>query len=196
MAKQNNKARTNSLRIIGGVWRGRKLTFPEVEGLRPTSDRTRETIFNWLQPSMGGSRCLDLFAGSGALGFEAASRGAAEVVLIENNQQAFLQLKQNADTLKASNCVIKNSSANQAIIESTIPFDIVFIDPPYQADLWTDTAENLVSQGILSQGALIYLEYPAKQDMSILPTSWHLLKEKKAGDVKYCLFEFHAGEQD
>ena len=196
MAKQNNKARTNSLRIIGGVWRGRKLTFPEVEGLRPTSDRTRETVFNWLQPSMGGSRCLDLFAGSGALGFEAASRGAAEVVLIENNQQAFLQLKQNADTLKASNCVIKNSSANQAIIESTIPFDIVFIDPPYQADLWTDTAENLVSQGILSQGALIYLEYPAKQDMPILPTSWLLLKEKKAGDVKYCLFEFHAGEQD
>jgi 16S rRNA (guanine966-N2)-methyltransferase len=196
VAKQNNQARTSTLRIIGGVWRGRKLTFPEVEGLRPTSDRTRETVFNWLQPHLGGSRCLDLFAGSGALGFEAASRGAVEVVLIENNQQAFFQLKQNADMLKATNCNIKHSSASQASSELTTPFDVVFIDPPYQADLWTATANSLVTHGLLSSGALIYLEYPAKQNMPSLPPSWHLLKEKKAGDVKYCLFEFQGGEDN
>ncbi|SFJ87597.1 16S rRNA (guanine(966)-N(2))-methyltransferase RsmD [Methylophaga sulfidovorans] len=196
MAKQNNKARTGALRIIGGIWRGRKLAFPEVEGLRPTSDRTRETVFNWLQPYIGGSRCLDLFAGSGALGFEAASRGAAEVVLIENNRQAFMQLKQNAEVLQTPNCHIENKSAEHAIGALNKTFDIVFIDPPYQADLWTKTASDLLSHNLLSDGAMIYLEYPAKQDRPDLPSAWYLLKEKKAGDVKYCLFEFHAGEDD
>lgn len=195
MAKQNNKAR-GALRIIGGIWRGRKLAFPEVEGLRPTSDRTRETVFNWLQPYIGGSRCLDLFAGSGALGFEAASRGATEVVLIENNRQAFLQLKQNAEVLQASNCHIENKAAEHAMGVLNKTFDIVFIDPPYQADLWTKTASDLLSHNLLSDGAMIYLEYPAKQDRPDLPSAWYLLKEKKAGDVKYCLFEFHAGEDD
>jgi len=196
VAKQNNKARTGAgtLRIIGGIWRGRKLGFPEVEGLRPTSDRTRETVFNWLQPHIGASRCLDLFAGSGALGFEAASRGAAEVVLVENDRQAFLKLKQNAEALQAANCHIENTSAEQAIGVLDKSFDIVFVDPPYQADLWTKTAFALLSHKLLNDGAMIYLEYPAKHDLPDLPSAWYLLKEKKAGDVKYCLFEFHAGE--
>ncbi len=196
MAKQNNKTRLGALRLIGGIWRGRKLTFPEVDGLRPTSDRTRETVFNWLQPYIGDSRCLDLFAGSGALGFEAASRGAAEVTLVENNQQAFLQLKQHAEILQTSNCFIKNTTAVHVISELKRKVDIVFIDPPYQLNLWTSTANDLVAYDVLNDGALIYLEYPAKQDMPELPATWHLLKEKKAGDVKYCLFEFHAGEDD
>lgn len=196
MAKQNKANKAGNLRIIGGIWRGRKLGFPDVEGLRPTGDRVRETVFNWLQPMLGDSRCLDLFAGSGALGLEAASRGASEVILVETDRSAYQLLQTNLDILKASQCQLFQGRAEQFLASQQQPFDVIFIDPPFQAGLWTDIAYQLTDKGLLNDGAKIYLEYPRRQDMPDLPSSWQLLKEKKAGDVKYCLFEFEAGASE
>lgn len=188
--------KTNSadgrLRIIGGSWRGRKLNFPEVDGLRPTADRTRETLFNWLQAVLGGASCLDLFAGSGALGFEAASRGAGKVVLVENNRQAAQQLAENRDLLSATQCEVVNTTAETFLTKPATPFDIIFIDPPFDADLWTRCASLLTEQGWLAPQARIYLECPRRVDIPDLPKSWTLTREKTAGAVRYCLFTFEA----
>lgn len=196
MAKQNKTIKAGNLRIIGGIWRGRKLGFPDVEGLRPTGDRVRETVFNWLQPVLGDSRCLDLFAGSGALGLEAASRGASEVVLVETDRSAYQLLQSNLASLNASQCQLFHGRAEQFLMSQNQAFDVVFIDPPYQSNVWTEIAQLLTAKNLLNDGARIYLEYPRRQDMPDLPSSWHLLKEKKAGDVKYCLFEFEAGASE
>jgi 16S rRNA (guanine966-N2)-methyltransferase len=165
----------------------------DVEGLRPTGDRVRETLFNWLQPYLPGSRCLDCFAGSGALGLEAASRGAEYVTMVEANSKAARQLKAHCDTLQAQNCHVLTQPAEQALAELTTPFDIVFLDPPFQADLWTTTAEQLVSSTLLEEGALIYVEYPRRMAMPQLPEQWQQLKEKQAGEVNYALFQYSAG---
>lgn len=169
------------------------MSFPDVEGLRPTGDRVRETVFNWLQPVLGGSRCLDAFAGSGALGFEAASRGAREVVMIEADRQAFSALKQNKTLLSAEQCTLFEGRIESFLHNQQTPFDVVFLDPPYQADLWSVTAERLTEGGLLNEGARIYVEYPRRQAQPDLPSSWQCLKEKQAGDVKYALFEFRGG---
>lgn len=183
-----NKA-TNKLRIIGGRWGGRKLAFPDVDGLRPTPDRVRETLFNWLQAKLGGAHCLDLFAGSGALGFEAASRGAESVTLVENNIKAVQHLKDNIQLLTADACIVENITAQQFIANNAKQYDIVFLDPPYQADLWGEIATQLVNNAVLVDNALIYIECPSKQDLPDLPKQWQLIKDKKAGDVRYCLFQ-------
>lgn len=195
MAKQKqNKA--GSLRIIAGNWRGRQLTFPDVEGLRPTGDRVRETLFNWLQPVLGFSRCLDCFAGSGALGFEAASRGAASVVMVEADRLAFNTLKENQASLQAEQCELIQDRVESYLDSSNTKFDVVFLDPPYQLDLWSPVAAMLTEKDLLNAGARIYLEYPKRQPQPVLPQSWHCLREKQAGDVKYALFEFQAGTAD
>jgi len=178
-----------SLRIIAGRWRGRKLNVPELDGLRPTSDRIRETVFNWLQPTLGEAHCLDLFAGSGALGFEAASRGAERVTLVELNAKAVQQLQYNSEQLAADNCQLVHQDAMLFLSTHQEQYDIVFIDPPYQADLWTPIAQQLVLQNSLSANALIYLEYPTDISRPMLPTQWQLMKEKRAGAVNYCLFK-------
>lgn len=187
---------SSQLRIIGGRWRGRKLTFPNVEGLRPTPDRVRETVFNWLQTDIGGARCLDLFAGSGALGFEAASRGAELVTLVESNTQAARQLKNNSQLLTSDQCQIINKTAQQFIASNSKQYDIVFIDPPYQADLWSEIAKQLVNKSVLVDNALIYIECPSKVDLPELPKQWQLIKDKKAGEVRYCLFANEVGESE
>ncbi|TPW17985.1 MAG: methyltransferase, partial [Halothiobacillaceae bacterium] len=120
----------NSLRIIGGTWRSRRLEFPTVEQLRPTPDRVRETLFNWLQHRIGGARCLDLFAGSGALGFEALSRGANEVVFVEIDPAAVQALRANAQRLQADNAQIIHEEALRYLAKPADPFDIIFLDPP------------------------------------------------------------------
>lgn len=193
MAK-NKINSSNQLRIIAGKWRGRKLTFPDAEGLRPTPDRVRETIFNWLQPHLGFSNCLDLFAGSGALGFEAASRGAQLSVLVEQNSQASKQLLANCDLLKSDQCRVVSSSAQQFLANNNQQFDIVFIDPPYQANLWTEIATKLEQAGTLADNAIIYLECPSKGDLPDLPSHWTIFKDKKAGEVRYCLFSNQKGD--
>lgn len=184
----------NKLRIIGGRWRGRKLTFADIEGLRPTPDRVRETVFNWLQTVIGDARCLDLFAGSGALGFEAASRGATSVVMVEKNGQVAKQLQSNCQLLASDNCQVENKTAAQFLAANSTQYDIVFIDPPYQADLWSEIASQLVAEDALADNAYIYLECPSKADLPVLPSQWQLLKDKKAANVRYCLFINKVGE--
>ena len=143
---------------------------------------------------VGGARCLDLFAGSGALGFEAASRGAECVTLVENNANAARHLKDNVQLLKTDVCTIENKTAQQFITSNSKRYDIVFIDPPYQAELWTEIANQLVNKAVLMDNALIYIECPSKGDLPALPKHWQLIKDKKAGEVRYCLFQNQAGE--
>ena len=176
------------LRIIAGSWRGRKLAVLDLEGLRPTPDRVRETVFNWLQPHLGQSRCLDLFAGTGALGLEAASRGAGHVSLVELNSKAAMQLRTHCQTLSAEQCEVHLQAATDFLNQHQQQYDIVFIDPPYQSDYWYEVAEQLIATGSLADDALIYLEYPRQLDKPLLPAQWQLIKEKKAGAVNYCLF--------
>ena len=176
------------LRIIAGSWRGRKLAVLDLEGLRPTPDRVRETVFNWLHPHLGQSRCLDLFAGTGALGLEAASRGAEHVSLVELNSKAAMQLGTHCQTLSAEQCEVHNQAASDFLNQNQQQYDIVFIDPPYQSDYWSEVAEQLIATGSLADDALIYLEYPTQLNKPVLPTQWQLIKEKKAGAVNYCLF--------
>mgnify|MGYP005853857583 CR=1 FL=1 len=145
---------------------------------------------------MGGSRCLDCFAGSGALGFEAASRGAHSVVMIEADRQAYQFLSNNADLLQADRCELVQERVEHYLRSAQTPFDVVFLDPPYQANSWSDIANMLTNRGLLSEGALIYLEYPRRETQPALPQSWHCVKEKHAGDVKYALFEFHSGASE
>ncbi len=158
--------------------------------MRPTPDRVRETVFNWLQPYLGFAHCLDLFAGSGALGFEAASRGATQVVLVEKNRIASRQLLQHCQTLQAQQCQVVTQQAQQFLAQINTRFDIVFLDPPYQARLWSPIAEQMMRHTILNEHALIYLEYPASQAQPVLPIHWQLKKEKRAGEVCYCLFQY------
>jgi 16S rRNA (guanine966-N2)-methyltransferase len=196
VARQNKQNKTGLLRIIGGSWRGRKLSFPDAEGLRPTGDRVRETLFNWLQPVLGGSRCLDCCAGSGALGFEAASRGAASVSMIEADRAAFNSLSESKALLNAEQVELFYGRVEDFLNSAKNPFDVVFLDPPYQLALWTTIAELLTAKALLNDGARIYLEYPRRQEQPELPTGWHCLREKQAGDVKYALFEFRSGSAD
>ncbi len=167
-----------------------------MEGLRPTGDRVRETLFNWLQPVLGGSRCLDCCAGSGALGFEAASRGAASVSMIEADRVAYNVLSDSKAQLKAEQIELFFGRVEDFLNTTKTPFGVVFLDPPYQLDLWTKIAFLLTDKALLNDGAWIYLEYPRRQEQPVLPPSWHCLREKQAGDVNYALFEFRSGSAD
>lgn len=189
----SQKGQQGQLRIIAGKWRGRKLAFPDIADLRPTPDRVRETIFNWLQPYIGGAACLDLFAGSGALGFEALSRGAEQVTLVESQAEAINQLSQNANNLSAEGVDIKHMNAQQYIKQCQKQFDVIFIDPPYQANLWSEITELLIENQVLAEQALIYLECPSHDAFPSLPDHFQILKDKKAGDVRYCLLTYQLG---
>jgi 16S rRNA (guanine966-N2)-methyltransferase len=178
----------NQLRIIGGQFRGRRLPFVEQPGLRPTPDRVRETLFNWLAPVICGARCLDAFAGSGALGFEARSRGSGEVVLLERAAPAAQQLLANAQTLGISNEMnIVQTDALQWLAGAGRPFDVVFLDPPYSAELLAPAIEKLANNGWLAAGARVYLETASSSDFPTLPTGWELIRDKTAGQVRYGL---------
>lgn len=181
----------NQLRIIGGLWRGRKLGFPDVDGLRPTGDRIRETLFNWLAPDIQGANCLDLFAGSGALGLEALSRGAASSLLVERDNRAAAQLKANLELLKAEGGKVLQMDALgylSAPAESPKPpFDVVFIDPPFQLSLWQVVIDLLEQQQLLSEGAAIYIE-SGLDDQYLVPANWRLHRDKTSGSVHYRLF--------
>lgn len=185
----------NQLRIIGGQWRGRRLSFPEVPGLRPTPDRVRETLFNWLAPLISGARCLDLFAGSGALGFEALSRGAAQVVLVDNQPEVIKQLKANLALLQAESAEVIRAKAMAYLNGPALPFDVVFLDPPYQTDWLPSCIERLEQGGWLTAHAWIYLEAPAKAGLPTLPKNWRVVRSKTAGEVGYHLVERMASQE-
>ena len=187
--KKSNK-RQHQLRIITGQWRGRKLTVCDAIGLRPTSDRIRETVFNWLTPKIIGAKCVDLFAGTGALGIEAASRGAAAVDLVEVNKSAVMQLNAHLATLDAKQCHCHHTTAQQWIVQCRQQYDIVFIDPPFQAALWAEVVSGLHQYQLLAQGAWIYIEQPNTAAIT-LPDKWQQYKQKKAGAVSYGLYQYH-----
>ncbi len=176
------------LRIIAGKWRSRKLTFPHQDKLRPTPDRIRETLFNWLQADLPGSCCLDLFAGSGALGFEAASRGAAEVVMIEHNRDAASALKQNIELLAADDVQLVIADALEWLKKNQRVFDIVFLDPPFKSGLLDKCCELLENGQSLAQNAKIYIEHALGDEDFDIPASWECLQNKSAGQVSYKLF--------
>lgn len=182
-------ARSNQVRIIAGQWRGRKLTFPDSAGLRPTADRIRETLFNWLMPVLPGASCLDLFAGSGALGFEAASRGAASVVLVERDAVVVSALRENRQRLSAQATQVIQQDARNYLAGPPRPFDVVFLDPPFaRAEQLQHAVEDLSHQDWLKRDARIYLETAAKAPPLSLPEGWRLLKQKQAGQVRYQLY--------
>jgi 16S rRNA (guanine966-N2)-methyltransferase len=196
MPRKNGKpvnrdaARTGSgllLRIIGGAWRGRRIHFPPVEAIRPTPDRVRETLFNWLQMDVAGSRCLDLYAGSGALGLEALSRGASRVVFVEVDAVAGRHLAQTLRDLQCDRGAVVTADAKRYLAGPCEPFDIVFLDPPYAERALADICSRIEQRGWLRPGGLAYLEEAAAAGPPDLPPGWTLLKSKRAGAVGYHL---------
>jgi 16S rRNA (guanine966-N2)-methyltransferase len=186
--KNGHRQSLSRVRIIGGRWRSRIIRFQEVNGLRPTGDRIRETLFNWLSADITGARCLDAFAGSGALGFEALSRGASEVVFVEKNTQAARQLETNKTSLEAENAVIVQDDLFRWLERGQQPFDIVFADPPFSAEILPLVVSSLTQANLLKPGTLVYLESLRSQTVS-LPPSWLERKSKEAGAVRYQLME-------
>lgn len=177
-----------SIRIISGKYRGRKLPVLDAEGLRPTTDRVKETVFNWLMPYIQDSICLDCFAGSGGLGFEALSRGAQKVTFVELHKTSAAQIQKNIQQINATNADVITSDALTFLSTTAHPFDLVFIDPPFHQDIINKTLSAL-EQGWLSEDALIYIERESEQSGLNIPTNWILLKEKKAGQVIYALYQ-------
>ncbi len=189
-------ARPGRLRIVAGKWRSRLLDIAAVPGLRPTSARIRETLFNWLSPRIHGARCLDLFAGTGALGFEALSRGAAAVVFVENSARAARTLRANIAALDARDATVQQADAlNWLASGEHAPFDIVFLDPPFAADILGELCRLLERHHLLADGALIYLEEDRSRPVAGLPDGWQLLKNKTAGNVRYMLAQRTARQE-
>jgi len=189
----------NVVRIIGGELRSRRLVFPASEGLRPTADRIRETLFNWLRDEVEGARCLDLFAGSGALGIEAASRGAAWVDLVEKDGAVCRALRGNLLTLGVDRAGLHRCAALDFLRRGDAehgPYHIVFLDPPYGDDCLGTVCRELQASGMLAPRASIYLEHSARLDPLALPAAWRERRQKKAGRVNYYLFVSgaHAGQ--
>ncbi len=178
--------RSNTLRIIGGRWRGRLIGFVDNEGLRPTADRVRETLFSWLQSELPGLRCLDLFAGSGALGFEAISRGASNVTMVEISQKVKSELEKNSKILDAEDCVeILRCSAIDYISSNHESYDVIFLDPPFDSDLLEQTIGALSSAPWLKSGALIYIESARSTDVETW--GWDSIREKTTSGTRYRL---------
>ncbi len=180
-------ARANELRIIGGHWRGRRLRFPPVRDLRPTPDRVRETVFNWLQGVLPGARCLDLFAGSGALGFEAVSRGALSAVLVDDDARVVAVLGENVRLLMAAHVRVVRAEALAYLKQPGRPMDVVFLDPPYRSRLLEPCARLLEENGWLAAGAHLYVEAAAMSGPPALPETWRLVRSRRAGQVGYHL---------
>lgn len=181
---------SNQLRIIGGEWRGRKLRFPDAPNLRPTPDRVRETIFNWLAPVIHGARCLDLFAGSGALGLEALSRGAAFTMFVDSHKKVTQALQEHLDLLNANDkAKAINIDSVKFLKTEAQPFDLIFLDPPYHLDFMQKVVPLLEENEWLADNAMLYLEIEKRQSLPELPGNWQQLKEKTAGEVNYFLFQ-------
>jgi len=184
------RTRPNTVRIIGGLWRSRILEFPDAEDLRPTPDRVRETLFNWLGRDLTGMACLDLFAGSGALGFEALSRGAASVVMIEKNPAALRALRDNARKLDATGVTVVRGDALEFVRSARSRFDVVFVDPPYR--LGMQVAALGLLRGLLAEGGRVYVESDAVFEP---PRGWAIFRRSRAGNVHFHLLAREADDQ-
>ncbi len=184
----SKSGKNNRVRIIGGDWRGRRLEVADVPGLRPTGDRARETLFNWLQPWVAAAECADLFAGTGALGFEAASRGAMSVLMIEKNPKAQAVLRQSIEQLQAEQVNLHAGGA-MSLIEEFKPnsFDLVFVDPPFDSNLGGLVLERLDKSGCVRRGGFIYVESPASLVLPA-PEGWSVWRDQQLGEVRMQLF--------
>jgi len=184
---------SNSLRVIAGKWRSRKLQFPDIEGLRPTADRVRETLFNWLQDRIPYARCLDLFAGSGACGIEALSRGARFVSFVDISSLATSSIKRNLTLLSASDYEVVCEDSLTWIAkhneESSPLYDVVFLDPPFASALLEKSIASLEQSKVLAADAYIYIESAQEVSNAGMPQSWQMLKSKKAGMVHFYLYQ-------
>jgi 16S rRNA (guanine966-N2)-methyltransferase len=177
------------IRLISGQWKGKKLPVMDKQGLRPTTDRTKETLFNWLMHDVREANCLDCFSGSGSLGFEALSRYAKYCTFLELNKQVAQQLQINLNTLKIDNAqIIQSDSLQYLSKQATRQYDIVFIDPPFNQGLAQPCIDQLEAQGYLLNGSLIYVEIESTLLSISVPNHWSLLKEKISGQVRYQLF--------
>ncbi|HEY5790391.1 MAG TPA: 16S rRNA (guanine(966)-N(2))-methyltransferase RsmD [Gammaproteobacteria bacterium] len=193
MAVRRQRRPPGAVRIIGGHWRGRRIPVPDRAGLRPTPDRVRETLFNWLQPVIRGARCVDLFAGSGALGLEALSRGALAVVAIERDPQAAERLRTTAASWPEPRLVVLCRDALALVESLQPPFDIAFVDPPFGLGLARPVLARLAARPAADGPAWIYLECERALEPAALPPGWLLHRAGHAGEVAYQLYRREAG---
>lgn len=196
MATRVSAARTTAsgrIRIIGGTLRNSRLEVPAIQGLRPTGERVRETLFNWLSPVIAGARCLDLCAGTGALGIEALSRGAVGVQFVERDARAAQALRHNLERLGLPTVQVAMMDAGRFLQGAPRPHDLVFLDPPFALDLWSALARQLEQAGWLSAQAWIYVESP-RGSVPALPSGWRLHREGHAGDVRFALYQCQSGQ--
>lgn len=189
--KKNQHSTVGRVRIIAGRWRGRKLPVLSQRGLRPTGDRVKETLFNWLMGDIAGTRCLDCFAGSGSLGLEALSRGADYVLFLEKSREVAQQLKLNLDRLNTQKGEVKQGDTLQYLCQYSpfMPFDVVFVDPPFHFGLVEKTLQVLQDNGYVKAGSLVYVE-SEKEALFLLSPRWQCEKEKITGQVGYGLYRF------
>ena len=188
--RKTDKSQPGRLRIVAGKWRSRLLDIADVPGLRPTSQRIRETVFNWLAPRLRGARCLDLFAGTGALGLEALSRGARSIVFVEQSRRAAAMLRDNIATLDATSASVRHMDGIDYVRNAHDgPFDIVFLDPPFDANMLSDVCRLLAEKELLAEEGRVYLEQERSQAEPELPERWQVLKNKTAGNVRYMLVQ-------
>lgn len=186
---QRTGSGVGELRIIGGDWRSRRLRFPDAGGVRPTPARTRETLFNWLSFHLAGRDCLDLFAGSGALGLEALSRGAGSVTLVDHTPELARALRDNLRQLKSVRGLVECASVDTYLAHrGRDPFDIVFMDPPFRQGWLDKILPALDRQGWVKPGGWVYLEHESEATTPPVPADWHLHRQKTAGQVTYCLY--------
>ena len=187
---ENKKTPAGRLRIVAGNWRSRLLEIADVPGLRPTSERVRETLFNWLALRIEGARCLDLFAGTGALGLEALSRGATSVVFVDSSRRAARTIEKNVRSLEADGAVIHHGDAMEYLRSAQRgSFDIVFLDAPFAAEMLEEVCRRVDELKILAPGATVYLEQDRARPGPQLPAGWVVLRKKTAGQVRYSLVE-------
>lgn len=175
------------IRIIGGLYRGKKIHFPVIDGLRPTPDRVKETLFNWLMHHIHDARCLDAFAGSGSLGFEAFSRGASKVVMLEHSPIAFTNLKKISAQFQSAKLQVTQIDARIYLQQGREEFDLIFLDPPFAEDYLLPCLENLAQNPMLVSGGLVYVESPTLIELN--PSQWVLVKQKQAGQVFFALYK-------
>lgn len=197
----SGQSKAGEIRIIGGDWRGRKLPVLSAEGLRPTSDRVRETLFNWLQFEIAGANCLDVFSGSGALGLEALSRGAKSATFLELSLPVVKQLRSNLETLKVSNAQVNQGDSLQWLAQpARASFNVIFVDPPFNQGLMQQAVDKLFVSGYLSPTSpetsnWLYLEQEKNLDWPILPEGWVCFREKSTSQVRFGLFKW-SGSND
>ena len=190
VTRRNNSKNRGKVRITSGEWKNRNLEVPDIDGLRPTSERVRETLFNWLMPSIHKSVCLDLFAGSGSLGFEALSRGAKHCTFVEKSKLAFSQIKTTRTSLNAVNSEVHNCDAIDFLSSvHNHNFNLVFLDPPFSDDYLISSIESIHEYQLVSRGGYIYIEFNKDNDLSDLPDNWSVIRKKIYGNVCFILIE-------